>query len=81
MAKKGLHFINYGKTMPGSESMMIVLEIDGEYAAKYRGYFDGNCVRCYPLRKKRHDAPGYMEVAPEVMENRFNQPIPPEHYD
>lgn len=80
MDKTGIRFINYGYADPGSDVMTVVCEIDGEFAGKYRGSFDGNVVRIRPIKRVRGDAPTYACVSPEYMINRLGQPLPPEHF-
>jgi hypothetical protein len=75
----GLRFFNYGEEMPGSEYMTVILEIDGEYAARYRGRYDGNFVRCVIDKRKDYRAPRRADVSPEYMINRRGQPLAPEH--
>lgn len=75
----GLKFFNYGERMPGDWHMLVILEIDGEYAGKYWGRFDGNVVRCRRFRCVRSDAPAWADVSPEYMINRRGQQLPPEH--
>ena len=76
----GLQFFNYGTPTPDDEHMLVVLEIDGEYAGTYWGRFDGNMVRCRISKRARADAPARADVSPEYMINRRGQRLPPKHW-
>lgn len=75
----GLKCYNYGEPYPDAEHMTVILEIDGQYAGKYYGRFDGNMVRCKIDKRKMDIAPRRLDVAPEYMINRRGKPIPLEH--
>lgn len=75
----GLKCYNYGEPYPDAGHMTVILEIDGQYAGKYYGRFDGNMVRCKIDTRKMDIAPRLLDVAPEYMINRRGKPIPLEH--
>ena len=74
-----IKFINYGYREQGDDAMTVACEVGGEFAGMYRGYFDGNIVRLYPVKRVRADAPYRATVAPEYIENRLGQEIDPKH--
>lgn len=75
-----IKFINYGYADPSDSAMTVVCEVGGEYAGKYKGYFDGNIVKLYLKKRIREDAPYRATVAPEYMENRLGQALDPRYY-
>ena len=77
--EKGLKCYNYGEPYPEAGYMTVILEIDGQYAGKYYGRYDGNLVRCKLSRRKMDIAPMILDVAPEYLINRRGQLIPAEH--
>lgn len=76
---ESIKFFNYGRVFPGEDAMLVIAEIDGVYAGRYRGIYDGNVIRCKLIKRAVANAPSSACLAPEVLIGRIRQPIPVEH--